>query len=160
MKSTRYFRTTTKEYCHISDDTVFIFNSKEPTRIPLEHELGDAWSVKAILNYIAFGLILLYIMFAVSYYGGNFFIYYYNYPAIFLLFLTFIRMRNLMVGSTTPTIQRNKITNALLKKPWFSFARLVIYFHGPEGKVLRRVISVKYPKEAMPVLIESGLLKS
>ncbi|MFL5765275.1 MAG: hypothetical protein ACJ77K_15130 [Bacteroidia bacterium] len=159
MKPTRYFRTTTKEYCHISDDAVFIFNSKEPTRIPLEHELGDAWSVKAVINYIWFGLITLYLMFAATYYGNRFFTVWDNYPAILLLFWTFIRMRNFMVGSTTPTIQRSKITNVLFKKPAFSFAKLVIYFEGPEGKILRRIISVKYPKEAMPVLIESGLMK-
>ena len=55
---TKYFRTTTGEYCHISNDTVFIFNTKEPSRIPLEHELSNAWSVKSIMNYILFVLLL------------------------------------------------------------------------------------------------------
>src|ERR1043165_444214 len=155
--NTRYFRTTTKEYCHISDDVIFIFNSKEPHRIPLEHELGNAWSVKAILNYIYFGLILLYTMFSVTYYGVDFFMQPLNYGAIFLLFLTFIRMKEFMISSNTPTIPRSKIRNVIFKTPRFSYARVVIYFVGPEGKVLRRTISVKYPKEALPVLRESGL---
>src|ERR1043166_1443074 len=154
MKPTRFFRTTTKEYCHISEDTVFIFNSAQPTRIPLEHEFGDAWSIKAVMNFIGLGLITLYLMFAAGYYGNNFFKVIDNYPAILIFFLLFIRMKNFMVGSTTPTIQRNKITNVIFKKPVFSFARILIYFEGPEGKILRRAISVKYPKEAMPVLIE------
>ncbi len=155
---TKYFRTTTKEYCHISDDTVFIFNTKEPTRIPLEHELGNAWGIKSVLNYIFFAFILFYTMFSVSYYGNSFFMQPVNYGALILLFMSLIRMKENFNSSNTPTIQRNKIKNVLFKTPRFSYARLVIYFEGPEGKVLRRTISVKYPKEAIPVLKETGLL--
>lgn len=155
---TKYFRTTTAEYCHISNDTIFIFNSKEPSRIPLEHELGNAWSVKSILNYITFALLLLYTMFSVSYYGGNFFMEPINYGAVLLFFLSFIRMKEGFMSSNTPTIKRNKIRSAYFKTPKFSFPRLVIYFEGPEGKVLRRTISVKYKQEALPVLQETGLI--
>ena len=42
----------------------------------------------------------------------------------------------------------------------FSYPRVVVYFDGPEGKVLRRNISVKYKKEAEQILTEEGLLKS
>jgi hypothetical protein len=156
---TKYFRTTTKEYCHISKDTVFIFNTKEPTRIPLEHELSDAWGIKSVLNYIFFALILIYTMFSVSYYGAGFFKEIENYGALILLFMSFVRIKNNMNSSSTPTIQRNKIKNVLLKSPLFSYPRLIIYFEGPEGKVLKRSISVKYKKEAIPVLQETGLMQ-
>jgi hypothetical protein len=36
---------------------------------------------------------------------------------------------------------------------------LVIYFEGPEGKVVRKIIPVLYKKEALPILQEVGLLK-
>jgi hypothetical protein len=156
--NTRYFRTTTNEYCHISDDTVFIFNTKEPNRIPLEHELWNAWSVKAILNYIVFVIMLLYTMMSVTYYGAGFFLEPVNYGALLILLLAFIRMKENMISSNTPTIPRSKIRNAIFKTPRFSYPRLVIYFNGPEGKVLRRTISVKYKKEALPVLEASGLI--
>jgi hypothetical protein len=155
---TKYFRTTTQEYCHISNDTVFIFNTKEPNRIPLEHELGNAWGIKSILNYIFFAMILMYTMFSVSYYGANFFMEPVNYGALLLLFMSMIRMKNNFNSSNTPAIPRSKIRNVIFKSPRFSYARLVIYFDGPEGKVLRRIISVKYPKEVLPVLKETGLL--
>ena len=155
---TKYFRTTTKEYCHISKDAVFIFNTKEPTRIPLEHELGNAWGIKSVLNYIFFAMILMYTMFSVSYYGANFFMAPVNYGALLLLFISLVRMKENFNSSNTPAIQRNKIKNVLFKTPRFSYPRLVIYFEGPEGRVLRRTISVKYPKEALPVLQETGLL--
>lgn len=155
---TKYFRTTTNEYCHISNDTVFIFNTKEPTRIPLEHELGNAWGIKSVLNYIFFAFILIYTMFSVSYYGADFFKEPFNYGALVLLFLSLIRMKENFNSSSTPTIPRSKIRNVLFKTPRFSYPRLVIYFDGPEGKVLRRTISVKYPKEALPVLKETGLI--
>jgi hypothetical protein len=157
--STKYFRTTTKEYCHISSDMIFIFNTKEPTRIPLEHELGNAWSVKAVLNYIAFGIMFIYTGTSVSYYGGGFFLRPVNYGALLLLMITFMRMKEYMISSNTPTIPRSKIKNVLFKTPRFSYPRLVIYFDGPEGKVLRRTIAVKYKKEALPVLKETGLIR-
>ena len=158
MKPTKYFRTTTDEYCHISDDTVFIFNTKEPTRIPLEHELSNAWGVKSILNYIFFAFILMYTMFSVSYYGANFFMQPLNYGALLLLFLSFIKIKEGFISSNTPTIPRSKIKSVYLKTPKFSYPRLVIYFDGPEGKVLRRSISVKYKQEAEQVLKEVGLM--
>ncbi len=158
MKPTKYFRTTTDEYCHISDDTVFIFNTKEPTRIPLEHEVSDAWGIKSVLNYIFFVMILFYTMFSVSYYGAGFFMQPLNYGALLLLFISFVKIKDGFVSSSTPTIQRSKIKTVHFKTPMFSFARVVIYFEGPEGKVLRRSISVKYKQEAEQVLKETGLL--
>jgi len=157
---TKYFRTTTDEYCHINNDTVFIFNTKEPTRIPLEHELSNAWSVKSILNYIVFVLLLIYIMFSVSYYNVGFFTEPINYGGLLLLFLSFVRIKEGFISSDTPTIPRNKIKSVYLKSPMFSYPRVVVYFDGPEGKVLRRNISVKYKKEAEQILTEEGLLKS
>ena len=109
MKPTKYFRTTTGEYCHISDDTVFIFNTKEPTRIPLEHEVSDAWGIKSVLNYIFFAFILFYTMFSLSYYGVNFFKHILNYGALLLLLLSFMQIKEAFVSSSSPTIQRNKI---------------------------------------------------
>lgn len=159
MMPTKYFRTTTKEYCHINDDTVFIFNTKEPTRIPLEHELGNAWAVKSILNYIFFVMLLLYTMFSVSYYGFGFFKQPVNYGALLLLFVSFVRIKEAFVSSNTPTIPRSKIKSVIFKTPMFSYPRVVIYFDGPEGKVLRRSISVKYKEEALQVLKEFGLVK-
>lgn len=156
--STKYFRTTTNEYCHISADTIFIFNSTEPNRIPLEHEVSDAWGIKSVLNYIFFGMILMYTMFSVSYYGANFFKEVLNYGALLLLFLSFIKIKDSSVSSSTPTISRNKIKSVYFKTPKFSFPRVVIYFEGPEGKVLKRTISVKYKLEGLQVLKDSGLL--
>ena len=158
MLPTKHFRTTTSEFCHISDDTVFIFNSKEPTRIPLEHELSNAWAVKSILNYIFFAFMLIYILFSVSYYGGDFFKEPFNYGALLLLFLSFMKIKEASLSSNTPIIPRSKIKSVYLKTPKFSYPRVVIYFDGPEGKVLRRSISVKYKKEAEQVLIETGLM--
>jgi hypothetical protein len=158
MKPTKYFRTTTNEFCHINDDTIFIFNTKEPTRIPLEDELSNAWGVKSILNYIFFVLLLAYTMFSVSYYGGNFFREPVNYGALILLFMMLIRMKEGFISSNTPSIQRNKIKNVLFKTPRFSYPKLVIYYENPEGKILRRTITVKYKQEALPVLKETGVL--
>ena len=157
---TKHFRTTTGEYCHISKDTVFIFNTKEPSRIPLEHELSNAWSVKSILNYIFFMLLLFYTLFSVSYYNVGFFMEPINYGGLLLLFLSFVRIKEGFISSNTPMIPRNKIKSVYLKSPMFSYPRVVIYFDGPEGKVLRRNISIKYKKEAEQLLSEEGLLKS
>ena len=156
---TKYFRVNTREYCHITDDTLFIFNSKVPTRIPLEHELSDAWSIKSILNYIVFAFLLLYTLLSLSRYGAHFFWKPMNYGGLILLFLSFVRMKDGFVSSNTPTIQRSKIRSVYFKTPRFSYQRLVIYFEGPEGKVLRRTFSVLYKKEALPVLKETGLIK-
>lgn len=158
MKPTKYFRTTTDEYCHISDDTVFIFNTTAPTRIPLEHEVSDAWGIKSVLNYIFFVMILMYTMFSVSYYGINFFKQPLNYGALLLLFMSFVKIKEGFLSSTTPTIQRSKIKTVHFKTPMFSYPRVVIYFEGPEGKVLRRSISVKYKQEGLQVLRETGLM--
>lgn len=158
MLPTKHFRTTTKEFCHVSDEMVFIFNSKEPTRIPLEHELGNAWAVKSIVNYIFFAFMLMYMLFSVSYYGGGFFKEPFNYGALLLLFLSFTKIKEASLSSNTPTIPRSKIKSVYLKTPRFSYPRVVIYFEGPEGKVLRRSISVKYKQEAEQVLLETGLM--
>jgi hypothetical protein len=158
MKPTKYFRTTTGEFCHIDDETVYIFNTKEPTRIPLEHEVSDAWGIKSVLNYIFFVMILMYTMFSVSYYGINFFKQLLNYGALLLLFMSFVKIKEGFISSTTPTIQRSKIKTVHFKTPMFSYPRVVIYFEGPEGKVLRRSISVKYKQEGQQILKDSGLM--
>ena len=100
----------------------------------------------------------MYTMFSVSYYGANFFKEPLNYGALLLLFMSFVRIKEASVSSDTPTIARSKIKSVYLKTPKFSFPRVVIYFDGPEGKVLRRSISVKYRQEAQQVLEETGLL--
>jgi hypothetical protein len=153
---TTYFRVNKKEYCHINDDVLFLFNSKQPTRIPLEHDLGHGWGVISVLNYLLFTFLLIYTLFSVSYYGASFFKEPINYGGLLLLFLSLIRVKNGLHGSVTPTIKRNKIKSAYFKRPKFSYPRLVIYFEGPEGKVLRRTISILYPKEAEPVLKAAG----
>jgi hypothetical protein len=99
-------------------------------------------------------------MFSVSYYNVGFFTEPINYGGLLLLFLSFIRIKEGFISSDTPTIPRNKIKSVYLKSPMFSYPRVVIYFDGPEGKVLRRNISVKYKKEAEQILAEEGLLKS
>lgn len=155
---TSYFRVNKKEYCHISDDTVFIINSKEVTRVPLEHELAEGWGIVSVLNYIFFVFIFFYTAFSVSYYGIYFFSHILNYGALFLLFVSLMRIKNGFNSSTTPTIMRNKIKSVHFKTPKFSFPRLVIYFEGPEDKIVRKIIPVLYKKEALPVLKKTGLI--
>ncbi len=154
---TKYFRINKKEYCHITDDAIFIINSKEVARIPLEHELSEGWGVISILNYIFFAFIFVYTVVSMSYYGTSFFIQPLNYCAVFLLFLSFIRIKNGFTTSRTPNIPRNKIQTVYFKTPKFSYPRLVIYFTGPEGKVLKKIIPVMYKLEALPVLKEMGV---
>ncbi|HEX8516725.1 MAG TPA: hypothetical protein VF868_11035 [Bacteroidia bacterium] len=156
---TRYFRVNKEEYCHVTDEAVFITNSKTPQHIPLEHELGEGWGIISVLNYITFFFLFVYTAVSATYYGIDFIKEPLNYGALFLLFLSFKRMQNGFNGSRTPTIQRSKIKNVLLKTPRFSYPRVVIYFEGPEGKTLRRIIRVLYKQEALPVLQETGLLK-
>jgi hypothetical protein len=155
---TTYFRINKKEYCHINDEYIFIVNTKEPTRIPLAHELGEGWGIVSVLNYIVFGFLFVYTAMAITYYGFEFFIHPINYGAIILLLISFIRVKEGFLSSKTPMIERKKIRNVLFKTPKFSFPRLVIYFDGPEGKVIRRIIPVLYKKEALPVLERVGLL--
>ncbi len=155
---TKYFRVNKKEYCHITEDAVFVLNTKDVTRVPLEHELGEGWGVLSILNYIFFAFIFVYTTIALSYYGSYFFKHPVNYGALFLLFLSFIRIKNGLMSSETPTIKRDKIRTVYFKTPRFSFPRVVIYFDGPEGKVLRKIIPVLYKQEALPVLEETGLV--
>lgn len=157
---TKYFRVNKKEYCHITDDSVFVINTKEVIRVPLQHELGEGWGVLSILNYIFFAFIFIYTVISMSYYGADFFMQPVNYGALFLLFLSFIRIKKGLVSSNTPAIQRNKIRSVYFKAPIFSFPRVVIYFEGPEGKVLRKIVPVLYKKEALPVLEAAGLLVS
>ena len=156
---TKYFRINKKEYCHITDDTIFIINSKEVSRIPLEHDLGEEWGIASVLNYLLFTFLFVYTGMAVSSYGLNFFKQPLNYGALFLLFLSFVRIKNGFLSSRTPTVIRKKIKSIYFKTPKFSFPRLVIYFEGPEGKVLRKIIPILYKKEALPILQETGLVK-
>lgn len=156
---TKFFRTSRKEYCHITGDTVFIFNSKEPTRIPHEYELSESWGIFSVLNYILFFFLFAYAALSITYYGMDFFKQPLNYGALFLLALSLKRVQDGFNSSKTPTIPRNRIRTVYFKTPRFSYPRLVIYFDGPEGKVLRRTISVLYKQEALPVLKETGLLE-
>lgn len=160
MKETKYFRVSDKEYCHISDDIIFIFNSKEPTRIPLEEELSNAWGISSILNYILFVFLLIYTSASLNGYGMNFFKNPINYGGLILLFISFIRIKEGFQSSSTPTILRKKIRSVYLKSPRFSYPRLVIYFDGADGKILRRTIRILYKKEAEPVLKETGMVQS
>lgn len=155
---TKYFRVNKKEYCHITDDAVFVINTKEVTRIPLEHELGEGWGIMSVLNYIFFAFIFVYTVLSVSYYGIAFFKQPLNYGALFLLFLSFVRIQNGFRSSRTPTIKRDKIRSVYFKSPRFSYPRVVIYFEGPERKVLRKFIPVLYKQEALPVLQDTNLL--
>lgn len=155
---TKYFRINKKEYCHITDDALFIINSKEVTRIPLEFELGEGWGIVSVLNYILFAFLFVYTAVCTSYYGINFFKEPINYGALFLLFLSFVKIKNGFVSSRTPTIPRRKIKSAYFKTPRFSYPRLIIYFMGPEGKVLRKIIPVMYKQEALPILKETGVI--
>jgi hypothetical protein len=155
---TKYFRVNKEEYCHITNDTIFIVNSKVPVRVPLEHELGEGWGVFSVLNYITFFFLFVYTAFSATYYGLDFIKNPLNYAALFLLFLSFKRIQDGFYGSRTPTIQRSKVKNVIFKTPRFSYPRIVIYFEGPEGKVLRKTIRVLYKQEALPVLKETGLI--
>ena len=155
---TKYFRVNKKEYCHITDDTIFILNSKEVSRVPIAFELGEGWGIVSMLNYILFAFLFVYTAVCTSYYGLSFFKEPINYGALFLLFLSFIRIKNGFMSSRTPTIERSKIKSVHFKTPRFSYPRLVIYFTGPEGKVLRRTIPVLYKKEAMEVLKETRVM--
>lgn len=155
---TKYFKVNKKEYCHITDENIFVTNEKIPTRVPLEYDLSEAWSVKSILNYIFFGLLFIYTAISINYYGVNFFKHIENYGAILLLLLSFVRMKNGFLSSYTPTINRSSIKSVYFKTPFFSFARLVIYFEGPEGKTLRKVIPVLYKKQAESILKELKLI--
>ncbi len=154
---TKYFRINKNEYCHITDDTIFITNSKDVIYIPPEHELSEGWGIISILNYILFTFLFIYVAASVTNSGINFFKVPLNYGAIFILFILFIRIKEGFLSSKTPSINRSKIKSIYFKTPAFSFPRLVIYFEGPEGKVLRRTIPVLYKQEALPILKEAGL---
>jgi hypothetical protein len=155
---TRYFKVNKKEYCHITDDTIFIINSKEVVRVPLEHQLGENWGIVSVLNYLVFAFLLVYTAVAMSFYGTEFFIHPINYGTLILLFLSLIRIKEGFLSSSTPTISRNKIKSVYFKTPKFSYPRLVIYFEGAEGKTLRKIIPIVNKSEALPILKESGLL--
>lgn len=157
---TKYFRINKNEYCHITDDTIFIISSKDVKHIPPEHTLGEGWGIISILNYILFALLLVYVSASVGGSGIGFFEQPLNYAALFLLVLSLKRIQDGFTSSKTPTISRSKIRSVYFKTPKFSYPRLVIYFEGPEGKVLRRTIPVLYKKEALPVLEETKLVQS
>jgi hypothetical protein len=159
MMQTRFFRVNKKEYCHISDDAVFIINSKVVSRVPLEHELGEGWGVISIFNYLIFGFLFVYTALSITQYQFDFFIHPINYGAIILLLIFFSRVKKGFQSSRTPMIPRNKIKNVHFKTPKFSYPRLVVYFDGPEGKVVRKIIPVLYKQEAIPVIRESGLME-
>ncbi len=155
---TKYFRINKKEYCHITDEDIFIISSKEVVRVPPVHELGEGWGIISMLNYILFAFLFVYVAASVTNSGVNFLKMPLNYAALFLLFISLIRIKDGFLTSKTPRIERNKIRSVYFKTPKFSFPRLVIYFEGPEGKVLRRTIPVLYKKEALPVLQEEKLV--
>lgn len=155
---TKYFRVNNSEYCHITDDTIFITSGKDPKRIPLEYTLSEAWGIVSILNYFLFTALLIYISSTVTNLGMNFFKKPISYGTLFVLFYSFVRIKNGFITSKTATISRNKIKATYFKTPRFSYPQLVIYFEGPAGKVLKRTIPALYTKEAMPVLTETGLI--
>ncbi len=159
MMQTRFFRINKKEYCHISDEAVFVINSKEVSRVPLEHELDESWGVISIFNYLIFGFLFIYVAMSITYYQFDFFIHPLNYGAIFLLLIVFRRVKEGFLSSRTPMIPRRRIKNVHFKTPKFSFPRLVIYFDGPGGKVVRKIIPVLYKQEAIPVIRETGLME-
>jgi hypothetical protein len=156
---THFFRINKREYCHISDDAVFIINSKEVSRVPLEHELGEGWGVISIFNYLIFGFLFVYTALSITQYQFDFFVHPVNYGAIILLLIFFSRVKAGFQSSRTPMIPRNKIKNVHFKTPKFSYPRLIIYFDGPEGKVVQKIIPVLYKQEAIPVIRESGLME-
>ncbi len=135
-----------------------IISSKDVKFIPPEHELSEGWGIISILNYILFALLLVYVGGSVTGDGANFFMQPINFAALFLLVLSLKRIQDGFVTSKTPTIKRSKIKSVYFKTPKFSYPRLVIYFEGPEGKVLRRTIPILYKKEALPVLQEAKLV--
>lgn len=156
---TNYFRINKKEYCHINDEYVFIVNTKEPTRVPLAHDLGEGWGIISILNYLVFAFLFVYTAMAITFYGFEFFVHPINYGAIILLLISFVRVKEGFLSSRTPMIERKSIQSIVLKTPLFSYPHLLIYFNGPEGKVIRRKISILYKKEALPVLERTKLLE-
>jgi len=158
MIQTSFFRINKKEYCHITDEHIFIFNSKEPTRIPVEHNLSEGWGIASVLNYIFFVFIFIYNALSIIYYGAAYFSNPINYAALFLLYLSMKRIMDGLNSSRTPTIQRKDIKSLRIVSPKFSYPRVVIYFQGPEGKVLKRVIPILYKKEAVPVLEKNNLI--
>lgn len=153
-----YFRVNRKEYCHINDEFIFIVNTKEPTRIPSAFELGEGWGIVSVLNYIIFTLLFVYTALTISAYGMEFFLHPVNYGALLLVFYFMARIREGFVSSRTPTIDRKLIRRTEVKTPKYSFPRFVVYFDGPEGKLLKRVIRIYHPKEALPVLKEKGFV--
>lgn len=156
----RYFRASPKEYCHITDKEIFIFSSKTPNHIPAEHELSEAWGIISILNYLFFIFIFAYTTISITSQEINFFKNIYNYGVLILLALSFMRIQKGFITSKTPTIPLKKIKLTYFKIPLFSYPRLVVYFEGPEGKTLRRIIPVLYKQEALPILEErQDLLK-
>jgi len=157
---TKYFRVNKKEYCHITEDTIFIINSKEVIRVPLEHELGEGWGIMSVLNYLLFAFLFVYTALSMNYYGFDFFLNPINYGALILLLMSFRRVKEGFLSSRTPTIQRKKIKSVYFKTPTFSFPRVIIYFEGPERKVLRKIIPVLYKQEALPGLKETRLLQA
>ncbi|HSH67815.1 MAG TPA: hypothetical protein VLB84_18890 [Bacteroidia bacterium] len=156
---TRFFRINSKEYCHISDDKLFIINSKEVIRVPLEHSLGEGWGIISILNYLIFAFLFVYTALSITHYKLDFFVHPMNYGALILLLIAFRRVKEGFQNSRTPMIPRHKIRDVEFRTPKFSYPRLIIYFNGPEGKVLRKMIPVLYKQEALPVLKDCGLLK-
>ncbi len=157
IMQTTYFRISNEEYCHINDEYIFIFNTKQPTRIPPAHELNESWGVLSILNYILFGFLFVYTVVSVNNYGLDFFLHPLNYGALILLLMSVTRVKEGFLSSKTPMIERKKIKSIHLKAPKFSYPRIVIYFEGPQGKTLRRTIRVLYKKEAIQVMENAGL---
>jgi uncharacterized membrane protein YdbT with pleckstrin-like domain len=153
-----YFRVNKKEYCHITDNEIFIFGSKTPNHVPAEHTLSEAWGIMSVLNYLFFIFLFAYTAISIISQEINFFKNVYNYGGLTLLILSFMQIQKGFISSKTPTIPLRKIKSVYFKTPMFSFPRLVVYFDGPEGKVLQRTIPVLYKQEALSVLQDSKLL--
>ena len=147
-----FFRVNKREYCHITDNEIFIFNSKTPGHVPPEHELSEAWGILSVLNYLFFTFLFAYTAISITSQETAFFENIYNYGVLTLLILSFTRLQSGFLTSKTPTIPLRKIKSVYFKTPMFSFPRLVIYFEGPEGKTLQRTIPVLYKQEALLVL--------
>lgn len=156
---TNCFRVNKNEYCHITDDLIFINSGKDDKRIPPPHELSEAWGIASVFNYIFFVFLLGFIGIETTIRGNSFFMNPINYGAVFLLFMSLRRIQQGLVTSKTSTIGRNKIKSVSIKTPMFSFPRVEIYFDGPEGKVLRRSIPILYKKEAHAAMEAAGLVK-
>jgi hypothetical protein len=156
---TEYFKVTKEEYCHISDEAIFLTGDEIINHMPKPHDLGEGWGVKSIVNYLLVFLLGMYILLSVGLYGLAFFIAPVSYGAMFLFVLLAYKAKDRFNKSMSPYIYRNTIKSAEIKSQLFAAPSLEIYFDGPEGKVLRRNFPILYKNNALKVLENSGILK-